>query len=144
MMKIKATKKQIIAGLQSEDITRQIDKMDLYSEFKVISLEDAKAGSQSPYKNPKTTIHVKTYVTSRGGTYGYQLLSCVWIKVDGEWYQASGSKTSGYGCDKISSAIGSAFRAVGVHNYIDGTGQHEEFIQLLAKKLLVRKPFIIV
>ncbi len=150
-MKIKATKKQIIAKLESSDITRQIDKMDLYREDRIISLEDAKEAAKNPRKHPKTIIHVKTYITSSGGTYGHQFLSCAWINVEGkeyrEWYQASGSKTGGCGYDKISTAIGSAFNAIGLGydiQQIEGTGQQEEFILALGKKLLGRKLFIYV
>ena len=137
---MKQTRKELIKSLQASDITRQIDKMDLYSEWRIITLENArKATANSSYPVPSDTIHVKLYVTNGRGTYGYQFLACVWIHIDGDWYQASGSKTGGCGYDKVSTAIGSALRAVGIDNRIDGTGEHERFIQDLAAKLLPRK-----
>lgn len=140
---VKANRKQIISSLQSSDISRRIDKMDLHTEYKYILLDDAKRATKESYKHARAFVHCKVYVTANPGTYGHQFMAAIWITVDGKWYQASGSITGGCGYDKISTAIDSAVRSIGLDSkqvdYFAGVGDHEEVLGSLADKLAGRK-----
>ena len=140
---VKVNRKQIIQSLEASDISRRIDKMDLHREYNYYLLDDAKKACKESYKRIKETICCNVYVTARPGTFGYQFLSAVWIKIDGNWYQASGSLTSGYGYDKESTAIEYALRAVGLDrdkvDYFGGTGQQEQILDELMSVLAGRK-----
>ncbi len=130
----KANRKTLIGALKESNIDRRIDKMNLYQEHKYFLLDDAKAANKpNNYKHAaKTTIRCKIFVTNKSGVYGYQFLAAIWISADGQWYQASGSMTGGCGYDKVSSAVDSAIRALGLSSdivdHFGGTGQHEEVL----------------
>jgi len=141
---VKATRKQIIESLKESNISRRIDKMALYREYKFHLLDDAKKASHGTLsKRARSFMHCKVYVTNKPGTYGYQFLAALWILVDGRWYQASGTLTGGCGYDKFSTAIDSAVRSIGLgHNEVEsfaGVGTHEQALGELAGKLAGRK-----
>lgn len=145
---IKATRKQLINSLQSSDINRRIDNMSIYREYNYILLDDAKRAAKESYKRANCFITCKVYVTERPGTYGHQFMAAIWIKVDGEWYQASGSITGGCGYDKISTAIDSAIRTIGLDSkhvdYFAGVGNHDQVLAELAGVLAGRKAWFTV
>ena len=147
-IKIKATRAKLMASLQDSDISRRIDKMDLYQTYNYILLHDAKeAAKDERYKRAKTFVKCKVYVTASAGTYGHQFLAAIWCNAEGQWWQASGSMTGGCGYDKISTAIENAFDSLGIGGMIDhfgGTGLHEKALEALAAKLAGRKAWLTV
>lgn len=141
---IKATRAQLIANMKAGDISRRTDTMEVCQRYQYFSLDEAKkAAGSADYKRPGTLLDCRVYVTNRSGTYGHQFLAAIWVHVDGERYQASGTMTGGCGYDKISTAVGSAFGALGLDSslvgYFSGTGQHEQVLDELAAKLAGRK-----
>jgi len=141
---VKATRKQIVEALKSSDISRRIDNMDLYSLYKFYLMDDAKKAAKEPRrKDARSFVHCKVYVTNKPGVYGYQFLAALWVLADGRWYQASGTLTGGCGYDKISTAVDSAFDAIGLgHDEVEsfaGVGTHEQALGELAGKLAGRK-----
>lgn len=146
---IKTTRKQIIAALQSSDISSRIDKMDRHATYKFILMDDAKkAAKDDRYKTAKTFVECRVYVNATSGIYGHQFMAALWIHVDGKYYQASGAMTSGCGYDKISAAIDSAARSIGLDsdmvNYFSGTGEHKQVLGELADVLAGRKAWFAV
>lgn len=145
-IEIKATRKQLIAAMGEHNISRRINKMDLHDRYRRILVSDAVKASKTDNRyQPRTLIDCRVYVTHGAGMYGHQFLAAIWIRdhVTGSYYQASGSMTSGCGYDKVSTAIDSACRALGLNSdllpYFDGTGQHEEALDALAQKLAGRR-----
>jgi len=142
---ITATREQIIANLKDSDISRKIDTMALDREYKYVLLSAATEAAGNSRKEAPTMIHCKVFCTNRAGTYGYQFMAAIWIKVGGDWYQASGSLTRGCGYDKISTAVDSAVRTIGLGSdlvgYFNGTGEHETVMDELAEVLADGKPW---
>jgi hypothetical protein len=141
---VKATRKQIIGALKESNISQRINKMDLYREYKFYLMDDAKKAAKEPRrKDARSFVHCKVYVTNKPGVYGYQFLAALWIVVDGKWYEASGTLTGGCGYDKISMAIDSAVRYIGLDRDLvksfAGVGTHEQVLSELARKLAGRK-----
>jgi len=141
---VKATRKQIIEALKASDISRRIDKMDLYQEYKFYLLEDVKKASHGTLsKRARSFVKCKVYVTNKQGTYGYQFMAALWVVVDDKWYQASGNLTGGCGYDKISTAIDSAVSSIGLDHKLvksfSGVGTHDQVLSELAHKLAGRK-----
>lgn len=143
-IEIKATRKQLLAAMGEHNISRRIDTMDLHDKYRRILVSDAVEASQTN-KKPLILIECHVYVTHGAGTYGHQFLAAIWIRdhVTGNYYRASGSLTSGCGYDKISEAVDSSCRTLGLDSDLlprfDGTGQHEESLDALAQKLAGRK-----
>lgn len=142
---INASAKTLTASMQKCDISRKIDKMDLYCDYEYILLDAAKiAAKEERYKKTKSFITCRIYVTRKSGVYGYQFLAALWVNVNGQYYQASGSGlTGGCGYDKVSTAVDNAFRSLGLGpdmvKYFDGTGDHEKVLDALAGILAGRK-----
>ena len=142
---VTATRAKLLSSLQSGNISRKIDKMDLYTDFEYILLDDAKvAAKDGNYKKPKSLITCRIYVTSKPGMYGYQFLAAMWVNANGQYYQASGSGlTGGCGYDKVSTAVDNAIRSLelGYDTVKDfgGTGEHEKVLDQLAGILAGRK-----
>lgn len=140
---VNATRSKILSALKAEDISRRLDNMDIYREYNYILLGDAKEASKTDPRTPRSTICCRVYVTNKSGVYGYQYMAAIWINVDGQWHHASGSLTGGCGYDKISTAVESAFRAIGLDSKIvdhfGGTGQHERIMEELMEVLAGRK-----
>jgi hypothetical protein len=141
---VKATRKQLIGSLKESNISRRIDKMDLYREYKFYLMDDAKkAAKAANYKRALSFVHCKVYVTNKQGVYGYQFLAVLRIVADGKWYEASGTLTGGCGYDKISTAIDSAVRYIGLNHDLvksfGGVGNHDQVLSELAGKLAGRK-----
>ena len=143
-IKITATREQLIYSLKSTGISRRIDNMNLHLEYNYILLDDAKAAAKvNHYKGAKTFIKCKVFITRKPGMYGHQFMAAIWCNADGNWWQASGAITKGYGYCKVSTAIENAFTALGItDNMIDhfgGTGLHERALEALAAKLAGQK-----
>ena len=142
---ITVTRGKILSSLCERNISRKIDKMDLYRDFEYILLDSAKVASKDGhYKKPKNFITCRIYVTNKAGMYGHQFLAVLWVNIDRQSYQASGSGlTAGCGYDKVSTAVDNAFRSLGLGpdmvEYFNGTGEHEKVLDELAGILAGRK-----
>ena len=142
---ITTTRAKLLESLQERNVSHKIDKMDLYRDFEYILLDSAKVASKnSDYKKPKSFITCRIYVTSKAGTYGHQFLAVMWVNIDGQSRQASGSGlTGGCGYDKVSTAVADAFRSLGIGSDMvkdfGGTGEHEKVLDELASILAGRK-----
>ena len=140
-----ASRAKLLSSLCERNISRKIDKMGLYKDYEYILLDAAKVASKdSNYKKPKSFITCRIYVTSKPGMYGHQFLAAVWVNVDGQYHQASGSGlTGGCGYDKVSTAVDDAFRSLGLGSDMaknfGGTGEHEKVLDELAGILAGRK-----
>lgn len=139
---IAAPRTALIAAMRDGYIDRRIDKMDRYEVRNYILLDYAKAAAKNTtYPAPEATIEVRIYATNKPGTYGHQFMAAIWVHTpEGGYYQASGAMTGGCGYDKVSTAVDSAIRALGLdYNHIAdfaGTGLHwavmREFMAVLA------------
>lgn len=83
-------------------------------------------------------------VDLRIGATASTAYACVWFKGADKWAYGSG-KASGYGYDKGSAAVESAFRAAGmVTSGFGGTGCNQEAVQAAGEYLSNGKPVFVV